>query len=121
MELKLYKQDFDTVSWDILCRKCGISPTYSEIIIGANYIESNNYDDFSELLDQLKNYNLPQELHDSEKEIMWNNYGSYQDDEWIWAEKTTMLVYGVRRQDIIDIIHKLEVYYKDLENQNAEV
>ena len=121
IEVKLYRQDFDTVSWDILCQKCGVSSTYSEIIIGANYIESNNYDDSYELLDQLRSYNLPKELYQNDKEITWNHFGRFENDVWVWAENTTLIVYGIRRQEIIDLIHKLELYYKNLEKQNAEI
>jgi len=121
IELKLHKHDFDMTSWKILCHKCGVSSSYSEIIIGAEYIESNNYDDYSELFNKLTSYDLPKELY-HDKQILWNNFGEFIDGKWEWTKEITLLVYGVRRQEIIAAINIIEQYYKKLERgSDAEI
>jgi hypothetical protein len=120
IELKLYKHDFDTVSWEILCEKCKVSTTYSEIIINANYIESNNYDDTSELYEKLTKYTLPKELYLNDKTVLWRSFGKFENDVWVWSELISLIVLQVRRQEIINAINKLESYYKDLESKNAK-
>ena len=120
IELKLYKQDFDTVSWEILCEKCKVSTTYSEIIINANYIESNNYDDTSELYEKLTKYTLPKELYLNDKTLLWRSFGKFENDVWVWSKMISLIVLQVRRQEIINAINKLESYYKNLESKNAK-
>lgn len=120
IELKLYKQDFDTVSWEILCEKCKVSTTYSEIIINANYIESNNYDDTSELYEKLTKYTLPKELYLNDKTVLWRSFGKFENDVWVWSELISLIVLQVRRQEIINAINELESYYKNLESKNAK-
>lgn len=120
IELKLYKRDFDTVSWEILCEKCKVSTTYSEIIINANYIESNNYDDTSELYEKLTKYTLPKELYLNDKTVLWRSFGKFENDVWVWSELISLIVLQVRRQEIINAINKLESYYKNLESKNAK-
>lgn len=120
IELKLYKHDFDTVSWEILCEKCKVSTTYSEIIINANYIESNNYDDTSELYEKLTKYTLPKELYLNDKTVLWRSFGKFENDVWVWSELISLIVLQVRRQEIVNAINKLESYYKNLESKNAK-